>query len=86
MKALPIIFGYSTKNRYRKDVTLGNGSYGTVYKAYDFTEKIFVALKEIKNDAETNTLSSTTYKEILILRNIDHPNIVKYFFEFHDNL
>ena len=56
---------------------IGTGNYGTVYKVQDKKSKEFYALKRIKMDDETQGVPATTIREIAILKDIDHPNIVK---------
>ena len=56
---------------------VGNGTYGVVYKAKDkLTDKI-VALKKIKIETEDEGIPSTTLREISVLRQCNHPNIVE---------
>ncbi|EAL50962.1 cell division protein kinase 2 putative [Entamoeba histolytica] len=64
-------------NRYRKDTKLGEGTYGEVCKAVDILSNTFVALKKVKADQEEEGIPSTALREIAILRDISHPNIVK---------
>ncbi|KAL0300084.1 UNVERIFIED_CONTAM: Cyclin-dependent kinase G-1 [Sesamum angustifolium] len=54
--------------------TISHGSYGTVYRAYDKRTGQIVALKE-----EFNGLSTSTLREIAILKSLpQHPAIVKF--------
>lgn len=68
--------------RYRKlNEILGEGSYKTVTKAIDEEEGKEVAYNEVRikrYEEETQTTSSFS-KEIALLRNIDHPYILKIF-------
>ena len=68
---------------------LGNGAFGTVYKVKrknSGMNPIIRALKEIsKEQMETNEESSSELKnEIEILKNLDHPNIMKIYEFFED--
>lgn len=69
-------------SRYRKlKEKLGEGSYKTVTKAIDEEEGKEVAYNEvrIKNYEEETQASSSFSKEIALLKNIDHPYIIKIF-------
>ena len=69
-------------NRYKKlKIPLGEGSYKTVTKAIDEEEGKEVAYNEVKIrqyvlESGSNTCFS---KEIALLKNIDHPYIIKIF-------
>lgn len=54
---------------------LGNGTYATVYKGLNNTTGTFVALKEVKLDSEDGT-PSTAIREISLLRELKHENII----------
>ena len=58
------------------DIELGEGTYGYVYKAKDLQMDEYVAMKKIKLDTEDEGIPSTALREISILRELDHPNIV----------
>ncbi len=60
---------------YEEGVVLGEGTYGSVVSAR--CEHGEVALKRIKG--KLPNLTSTTLREIAILRSIDHPNIIRLF-------
>jgi len=66
-----------TKKRYEKLEKLGEGTYGIVYKAKDLQQSIVVAIKKIRLENEDEGIPSTAMREIAILRELDHPNIVK---------
>lgn len=58
---------------------LGEGAYGCVYKGkYTKTDQL-VAVKVIRINADDEGISSTTLREITILKNLNHDNIIKYF-------
>jgi serine/threonine protein kinase len=64
--------------RYLKiEKPVGEGTYGVVYKAKDKTNGEFVALKKIRLEVEDEGVPSTALREISLLRELDHPNIVK---------
>ena len=56
---------------------IGEGIYGTVFKVQDKKSKEFFALKRIKMNDETQGVPATTIREISILKDLDHKNIVK---------
>jgi len=65
------------EQRYEKVQKIGEGTYGVVYKARDRKEPRFVALKKIRLEHEDEGVPSTAIREISILKELDHPNIVK---------
>ncbi|KAK9052557.1 hypothetical protein SSX86_029186 [Deinandra increscens subsp. villosa] len=56
---------------------IGQGTYSNVYKARDLVSNKIVALKRVRFD--NKDLESVIFmaREILILRRLDHPNIIK---------
>ena len=56
---------------------VGEGTYGVVYKAKDKQLGDYVALKKIRLEVEDEGVPSTALREISILKDLDHPNIVK---------
>ena len=70
-------FGESAPERYEKLEKIGTGTYGVVYKARDKTRSDIVALKKILLDVEPEGIPSTAIREICILRELLHPNIVE---------
>lgn len=56
---------------------IGEGTYGVVYKARDSGTGGMVALKRIRLDTEVDGVPSTTIREISLLKELDHLNIVK---------
>lgn len=63
--------------RYRKIEKIGEGTYGVVYKAKDRVSGEIVALKRIRLDAEDEGIPSTAIREISLLKELQHPNIVR---------
>jgi serine/threonine protein kinase len=55
----------------------GEGTYGVVYKAKDKQTDQFVAMKRIRLEVEDEGIPSTTLREIAVLRQLRHPNIVE---------
>lgn len=64
--------------RYQKLEKIGEGTYGVVYKAKDRVREIIIALKRIRLEAEDEGIPSTAIREISLLKELRHPNIVKY--------
>ena len=55
---------------------VGEGTYGVVYKAQDSAGEIY-ALKTIRLEAEDEGIPSTAIREISLLKELQHPNIVR---------
>jgi len=62
--------------RYEKVQKIGEGTYGVVYKAKDRVDGKFVALKKIRLEHEDEGVPSTAIREIAILQELKHANIV----------
>nr|AAR91747.1 cyclin-dependent serine/threonine protein kinase [Eimeria tenella] len=62
--------------RYKKLDKIGEGTYGVVYKAQD-TNGNLCALKKIRLEAEDEGIPSTAIREISLLKELHHPNIVR---------
>jgi len=56
---------------------LGEGTYGEVFKARNTRTQVIVALKRIKLDQEEEGMPSTAIREISLLKELSHPNVVK---------
>jgi|GEM_PF-2635458 len=70
--------GYILGRRYKIIQSIGKGGMGRVYKVYDLTLKTFVSLKIMRSDYFMNRRFIQKFKnEILLARQISHPNIVK---------
>jgi serine/threonine protein kinase len=54
-----------------------SGTYGVVYEAVDKITREKVALKKIRLEGEDEGVPSTALREISLLKELDHPNIVK---------
>lgn len=55
---------------------VGEGTYGSVFKAIDRRTGREVAIKRMKNTREGEGISHTAYREIALVRELKHPNIV----------
>jgi len=62
---------------YDRMKSIGEGTYGTVYKARDTKTNEWVALKRVYLDEGDDGISATTIREIALLKLMDHPNIVE---------
>jgi cyclin-dependent kinase len=56
---------------------IGEGTYGLVYKAKNKKTNELVALKKIRLESEDEGTPSTAVREISILKQLQHPNIVQ---------
>ncbi|CAH9099246.1 unnamed protein product [Cuscuta epithymum] len=56
---------------------IGQGTYSSVYKARDLTHNKLVALKRVRFDSADLESVKFMAREILILRRLNHPNIIK---------
>uniref|UniRef100_A0A7S4BW06 Protein kinase domain-containing protein n=1 Tax=Chrysotila carterae TaxID=13221 RepID=A0A7S4BW06_CHRCT len=63
--------------KYQKIEKIGEGTYGVVYKAKNRASGELVALKKIRLEAEDEGIPSTAIREISILKELQHPNIVR---------
>lgn len=57
--------------------TIGEGAYGVVYEALDRSTSKFVALKKIRVETEFDGISPSTLREITLLMQMNHENVVK---------
>ncbi|KAH0569649.1 Kinase, CMGC CDK [Spironucleus salmonicida] len=67
----------SSLDRYRKATKLGEGTYGEVYKAIDTQTSEIVAIKRIRLEHEEEGVPGTAIREISLLKELSHPNIVQ---------
>lgn len=69
-------------DRYQKLEKIGEGTYGVVYKAQDQSGELF-ALKKIRLESEDGGIPSTAIREIALLKELQHPNIVRLYDVLH---
>lgn len=69
--------------RYQRIDKIGEGTYGVVYKASDKATGEIVALKKIRLEAEDEGIPSTAIREISLLKELQHPNIVRLYDVVH---
>lgn len=64
-------------NSFEKLAKIGQGTYSNVYKAKDLVTGKIVALKKVRFDNLEPESVKFMAREILVLRKLDHPNVVK---------
>ena len=64
-------------DKYEKLDMIGEGTYGVVYKAKDIETGEIYALKKIRLESEDEGIPSTAIREIALLKELQHPNIVR---------
>lgn len=75
----------SKLDKYEKLDKIGEGTYGVVYKARDKNTKELYALKKIRLESEDEGIPSTAIREIALLKELQHPNIVRIHDVIHTN-
>ncbi|CAI9771732.1 unnamed protein product [Fraxinus pennsylvanica] len=63
--------------QYEKVEKIGEGTYGVVYKARDRVTNETIALKKIRLEHEDEGVPSTAIREISLLKEMQHGNIVR---------
>ncbi|KND04734.1 CMGC/CDK/CDK5 protein kinase [Spizellomyces punctatus DAOM BR117] len=69
--------------KYQKIEKLGEGTYGIVYKAQNKDTGDIVALKRIRLDNEEEGVPCTAIREISLLKELKHSNIVRLYDVIH---
>ena len=65
---------------YKLDKKLGEGSFGTVFRATSIQEPdLAYAIKQIKKPTHSKQDLNSLYREINIMQTVDHPYIIKYY-------
>jgi len=62
--------------KFDKLLKIGEGTYGVVYKARNNITGELVAIKKIKLESEYNGMPQSALREVSLLRDLHHPNIV----------
>jgi serine/threonine protein kinase len=68
--------------QYQKMQKLGEGTYGDVFMALERSTNKRVALKKLKCEFFDEGIPSTAMREISVLRELNHPCIVRYIISF----
>ena len=63
--------------RYTLTKKVGSGAYGHVWKVTDRKSGETLALKKIFDAFQHSTDAQRTFREITLLNELDHPNVVK---------
>mmetsp|Transcript_25471 Transcript_25471/g.78405 ORF Transcript_25471/g.78405 Transcript_25471/m.78405 type:complete len:339 (+) Transcript_25471:221-1237(+) len=63
-------------NQYEKVEKVGEGTYGVVYKVRNVRTQKILALKKIRLADEEEGVPATAIREISLLKELSHPNIV----------
>lgn len=72
--------GEGGAREYKKLKVIGSGAYGVVYLARDCKTGEQIAVKKCKAFLMENGFPSSTLREIVVLKKLLHPNVVKYVF------
>ncbi|KAK7324713.1 hypothetical protein VNO77_28502 [Canavalia gladiata] len=64
-------------NTFERFYKIGQGTYSNVYKARDVSRQKIVALKRVRFDNLDPESVKFMAREILVLRRLDHPNVIK---------
>ena len=67
----------SSGDKWEKQDKIGSGSYGKVYKGIDKLTQQVIAIKKIKAPMQQDGIPAEVLREIVILRNISHPNVIQ---------
>lgn len=69
---------------YKVGKTLGEGAYGKVYQVQHRTTGLIRAMKAIKKKSVLKEEQEKLFSEVSILKDLDHPNIVKLYELYQD--
>ena len=64
--------------KYEKLEKIGEGTYGTVFKAKNRETHEIVALKRVRLDDDDEGVPSSALREICLLKELKHKNIVRF--------
>lgn len=69
-------FGNNSIQDYQKEEKVGSGTYGVVYKAKNIKTGEIIALKKMIFEVKNEGVPSTTLREISLLCELQHKNVV----------
>jgi cyclin-dependent kinase len=72
-------------DKYQKIEKIGEGTYGVVYRAKETKSGEIFALKKIRLQAEEEGIPSTAIREISLLKELQHKNIVRLLDVIHNS-
>ncbi|TNJ30557.1 Kinase, ULK [Giardia muris] len=72
-------------HRYEQIAQIGKGSFGVVYRCRLKQTGQFVAVKQISTYGKSSSELSALGSEIALLREIDHPNAIRFFESFEED-
>lgn len=82
-----LVFGYikiaTEMQKYEKLEKIGEGTYGTVFKAKNKETQEVVALKRVRLDDDDEGVPSSALREICLLKELKHKNIVRLYDVLH---
>lgn len=64
---------------YKFEENVGEGAYGSVYRAVSLRDKEIRAIKVIRKEVMKSSSKGLLLAELELLRKMDHPNIIKLF-------
>ena len=68
-----------------QDYNLGEGAFGKVFKAVNVKDPSFeIAIKKIRKVGLHPECLRNLKREVSIMQQVDHPNIVKYYESYED--
>ncbi|XP_015517394.1 cyclin-dependent kinase 5 [Neodiprion pinetum] len=71
--------------KYEKLEKIGEGTYGTVFKAKNRETHEIVALKKVRLDEDDEGVPSSALREICLLKELKHKNIVRLYDVLHSD-
>ncbi|XP_076167224.1 cyclin-dependent kinase 5 [Ptiloglossa arizonensis] len=71
--------------KYEKLEKIGEGTYGTVFKAKNRETHEIVALKRVRLDEDDEGLPSSALREICLLKELKHKNVVRLYDVLHSD-